>query len=302
MKTSEKLRFSIVIPAFNEAHYIADTIDSLKKQNYRDKFEIIVVDNGSTDQTAVIAKSLGAKVFTELNPGVCWARDKGTREAQGEIVISTDADTIYAKDWLNKIDEEFKRNPKVVGVAGPCRFMGGPMWGAIYPYILFGFISFIYKISHKTLYITATNFAFKKSVWSGYNTAFNQGGDELDLLRQTRAHGRVVFLNNNPTFTSARRLTRGLIYNFFVTFLLFYFVDYVLTKIFKKSVLGNVPKFRNELSPNILSVLHVFWVIFLIGIFSLYTKPGHFLIKESQKTIIKTDHAKNRVIDRVERL
>ncbi|HSX46376.1 MAG TPA: glycosyltransferase family 2 protein [Patescibacteria group bacterium] len=289
------IRFSIVVPAFNEAHYIADTIDSLKRQHYQGSYEIIVVDNNSTDQTATISKSLGARVVDEPHPGVCWARQRGTAEAKGEIVISTDADTIFARDWLQRIEDSFNANPKAVAIAGPCRFIGGPLWGVIYPYFLFGFVSVTYKFTRRTIYVSATNLAFKKAAWTGYDTSLTQGGDEVDMIRKLRKHGRVIFVNDNPTFTSARRLARGLVYNVLVSFLIYYLLEYNLNRIFKRSIIGTAPKFRNELSPRTLPLIQFALAFGLLFLFFVYTHPGHMIIRYA-------DRATHRAVNEVQGL
>jgi glycosyltransferase involved in cell wall biosynthesis len=238
-------RFSIVIPAVNEASDIGACLLSLARQDYRGTREIIVVDNGSTDDTAAIAASLGATVVHEPRPGVCWARQRGTEVARGEIIVSTDADTTFDAGWLTHIDEAFDRTPKCVAVTGACRFVAGPWWGRVYAATLFGCINLLYLLTGRVIYVTATNIAFRKSAWTGYNTALTQGGDELDLLRRLRAAGKVTFDRLNPTFTSARRLHRGLVYNIFVTCLFYYLLGYALNRIFGRRVLGTAPAIRD---------------------------------------------------------
>lgn len=286
--STPKTRFSIVIPAYNESHYIADTLGSLKGQTYSGSYEVIVVDNNSTDLTASIARGLGATVVKETNPGVCWARQCGTAAASGEIVISTDADTTFKPDWLEKIDAKFTSNPKLVAVTGPCHYVNGPLWGEIYPRILFGFISVVHKLTGRVLYGTATNIAFKKSAWIGYETSLTQGGDELDLLRNLQHAGRITFDNSNPTQTSARRLVRGFIYNFVVTFLIYYILEYNLSRLFKRPIFSAMPIIRNEFSPKILTAFHVFLTLLLVIGFSLYTPPGHFMVKKAHWLVKST--------------
>lgn len=238
-------RFSVVIPAYNEEDYLAATIESLLQQDFEGSYEIIVVDNNSTDSTVVLAKSYGVKVVSEKHPGVCWARQKGTEAANGEIVVSTDADTTFSKQWLSTIDKEFNKDG-VVAVAGPCKFVDPPYWGAIYPTILFGFVDRMSKLLGSPIYITATNIAFVKSAWSSYDTKLTQGGDELDLLRNLKKRGKVIFNNANPTFTSSRRLQKGLFYNLFVTLLYYYLLEYYLNRIFKTQFIGTAPNIREK--------------------------------------------------------
>ena len=241
-------KYSVVIPAYNEEEYIGAALTSIDQVVAPGGLEVIVVDNNCTDQTVAIAKRFGARVISEKNAGVCWARQAGTKAAIGEIVISTDADTTFSKDWITKIDAEFRRNRQLVAVAGPCQYQAAPAWAKPYTSLLFGIVRLVQLFINKTIYVSATNIAFKKSAWAGYDTNLTQGGDELDLLRNLRAKGEVRFVDDNPTFTSSRRLSRGFLYNVLITFLLYYIVEYNLSRRFGRPVLGHAPAFRDDKS------------------------------------------------------
>ncbi len=238
------LRFSVVIPAFNEEFYLDECLASLADQDFQGAFEVIVVDNNSTDQTAALARGAGAVVVFETAPGVCQARQRGTEIARGEIIVSADADTVYAPDWLSKINQRFAANPDSVAVGGPCYFHDGPVWGLRLQKMLFGGVALIQRLGGPVLYVTATNLAFRKDAWTRYDTRLAQGGDELDLLRRLRKQGRVVFDMANPTRTSARRMERGVVYNFAVSFFYYYILGYSLNRLFGRPVLGMAPAFR----------------------------------------------------------
>jgi glycosyltransferase involved in cell wall biosynthesis len=75
----------------------------LHHQDFAGSCEVIVVDNNSTDDTAALARRHGARVLHEPQPGGCAARQRGTTDARGEIVVSTDADTVHPLDWLNPV-------------------------------------------------------------------------------------------------------------------------------------------------------------------------------------------------------
>ncbi|HEY2506266.1 MAG TPA: glycosyltransferase family A protein [Streptosporangiaceae bacterium] len=237
-------RFSVVIPAYNEAEFLSSCLESLRAQDFRDPYEIIVVDNNSTDATAAVARSRGVTVVHEPKPGVCSARQCGTMAARGEIVVSTDADTTFASDWLSRIDRAFRDDPGRVAVAGPCRFADPPWWGRVYTGVLFTVVSLVARLTGRIVYVTATNIAFRKSEWPGYDTEATQGGDELGLLRRLRSRGSVAFLRCNPTFTSSRRLYRGLAYNVVVTCLYYYVIGYALNRLTGRRVVGMAPAFR----------------------------------------------------------
>ena len=180
----------------------------------------------------------------ETTPGVCNARQAGTEASRGEIVISADADTTYAPDWLSKIDRGFRSGDEVVAVVGPCRYKDGPRWGRVFARSLFGAVQAVYRATGRTYYVSATNIAFRRDRWTGYDVHLTQGGDELDLLRRMRHQGRVVYDHTNPTFTSGRRFTRGFFYNVFVCLFVFYLSAYVLNRVTGRRVIGSAPAFR----------------------------------------------------------
>lgn len=97
--------YSIIIPAFNEAAYLGNTLASVK--NAQSSFalrtgEIIVVDNNSTDQTPQIAKSFGVTVVFEPVNQISRARNRGAKAAKGKYLIFLDADTIISPQLLGK--------------------------------------------------------------------------------------------------------------------------------------------------------------------------------------------------------
>lgn len=105
---------SIVIPARNEEESIGKVLDEVfyaiqKMQNY--EFEVIVVDNNSTDNTSAIGLEKGAKVIREARPGKGMALSKGFKEAHGDIIIMMDADYSHSTQefprLLNKIEDGY---------------------------------------------------------------------------------------------------------------------------------------------------------------------------------------------------
>jgi glycosyltransferase involved in cell wall biosynthesis len=87
------------MPAYNEERWIAEALDSLSRQTLTG-FELIVVDDGSTDSTGRIAREHGARVIRTANRGSGAARDVGGRAATGEILVFVDADEVYTPDYL----------------------------------------------------------------------------------------------------------------------------------------------------------------------------------------------------------
>jgi len=115
-----KIKFSIVIPAYNEEVGIARSVKSLLRLNYpREQYEIIVVDNNSTDNTSLAAEKAGAdKVVLEKEKGTNFARERGRKEAVGDIVAFLDADSEAYSDWLHKIEAGLNISG-VAAISGP---------------------------------------------------------------------------------------------------------------------------------------------------------------------------------------
>jgi len=111
---------SLIIPAFNEEITIKKSIKSLIELNYPN-YEIIVVDDGSTDKTLQMARefeSSTVKVIHQHNQGKAKALNNGMHNSKGEIIVTVDADTRLEKDSLKKISARFARNKKIGAVAG----------------------------------------------------------------------------------------------------------------------------------------------------------------------------------------
>lgn len=102
-----KSKISVIIPAYNEEATIAACLSSLGGQNYPD-YEIIVVDDGSTDSTFQVAskskiKNLKIKVLRQRHKGPGAARNLGAKEAKGEILVFVDSDMTFAPKFLRNL-------------------------------------------------------------------------------------------------------------------------------------------------------------------------------------------------------
>ena len=242
----DAIRFSVVIPAFNEEGYLDASLESLQRQDFAGRYEIVVVDNNSTDGTSAVARRRGIRVLHEPMVGVCAARQRGIDESTGEIVVSTDADTVHPRDWLTRMDARFRTGPDVVAVAGPCVYGDPPWWAAIFPRLWFAAIAAVYSCSGRVFYLTATNVAFVRTSFPGYDTTITQGGDEVDVLRRLRGRGRIVWDANNSVVTSSRRMDQGLAYTLIVSYGYHYALSYVLNRLSARDILGPAPAIRRE--------------------------------------------------------
>jgi len=98
------MRVSVVIPVYNEADVIAECLKSLSEQRYGD-FEIILVDDGSTDNTLSECQMSNVKcqIFKQKHKGAGAARNFGARHAKGEILVFVDADMTFEPDFIEKL-------------------------------------------------------------------------------------------------------------------------------------------------------------------------------------------------------
>jgi GT2 family glycosyltransferase len=117
------MKISVVIPIYNAEKTILRCLESISLQTFRE-FELILVDNNSTDSSVSIIKDfitrnidLHISLLHEPKQGSCSARNRGGRFAKGKIIVNTDPDCIADKDWLRDIASEFD-DDSIGGVAG----------------------------------------------------------------------------------------------------------------------------------------------------------------------------------------
>lgn len=93
---------SIIIPAFNEEIYIGKCLEAITNLNYpKDAYEIIIVDNGSTDKTVSICKNFTDYIYICPNKNASGLRNYGAKNAKGKVYAFIDADCIPDKEWIN---------------------------------------------------------------------------------------------------------------------------------------------------------------------------------------------------------
>jgi glycosyltransferase involved in cell wall biosynthesis len=135
---------SIIIPTHNRAGSLVEAIQSAMALDYpADRYETIVVDNASTDDTCDRVENLrktagrrGVLYVREEELGLHYARHAGARRARGKVLVFTDDDAIFSPRWLNAYAEAFESHPEMVAAGGPVR----PEWQAPPPKWLLDFI------------------------------------------------------------------------------------------------------------------------------------------------------------------
>lgn len=121
-------KVSVIIPALNEDKYIKECLDSVIKLEYpKDRYEVIVVDNGSTDNTNKIVAGYPVKLIEKPGIKVGAVRNAGVAESDGDILAFTDADCVLPERWLNDaLDFLFSNNVGAVG--GGCLVKNNSTW------------------------------------------------------------------------------------------------------------------------------------------------------------------------------
>ncbi len=108
-------KISVIIPVHNEEKDISLCLKSLNEQSFKD-FEIIVVDDGSTDNTLGVVKEFSkVGIIKGQHKGPGFSRNLGARAAKGEILVFIDADMTFDKDYLKNLASPIIKNPKVIG-------------------------------------------------------------------------------------------------------------------------------------------------------------------------------------------
>lgn len=202
------MKISLVIPAYNEEKYIGECLEYAIKNSQGAFYEIIVVDNASTDRTKEIAETFSdVRVVHEPSKGLTKARQKGLSEAQGELIAYIDADTRMPVGWVKKVIEAFKKNPKSVAVSGPYIYHD-VSWFA--KQIVWLYWNVLARVSYffTGYMIVGGNFVAKKSAIleiGGFDTTIAFYGEDTDIARRLSKVGKVLFKNKLSMETSARR-------------------------------------------------------------------------------------------------
>lgn len=186
-------RISVVVCSHNGARTIADCCEGLQELQYPN-FEAIIVDDGSTDGTALIARRFGFRVISTENRGLSSARNTGLEAATGEIVAYIDDDARPDPHWLTYLAGTFMRS-EYVGVGGPnvpppgdgqiaecvANAPGGPV------HVLLS--------DRQAEHIPGCNMAFRKEALlaiGGFDPRYRAAGDDVDICWRLQEQGWAI--------------------------------------------------------------------------------------------------------------
>lgn len=192
---------SVIIPTYNSEKTIEKCIRALLNQSYpKNEYEIIVVDDGSTDRTAdVIPKFKRVKLIEQKHRGPAVARNLGVKNSKGQIILFTDADCIPDKKWIKNMVEPFD-DKEVIGVSGTYKTFNKSS-------LIARFAGYEIEERHKKLekqkyidFIGTFSAAFRKNIFlksKGFDETFTtSSGEDPELSFRIEKYGKMVFQPN----------------------------------------------------------------------------------------------------------
>lgn len=212
--SKDNIAVSIVIPAYNEEKYLSLALQSLTNLQTKKSFEVLVVDNNSSDNTAKVAnkfqEKLHVKVILEKKQGRGAARKRGFDEAKGRIIVSLDADTKVYPDWLDALTAPLENS--VVATTTSCKITDcSSLTNAVFNFMQPKAMA-LYRIFSGHYWLSGFSFAILRSVYkksNGFDPAL-QAQEDLDLSFRVAKLGKIKFINKPVTF-SGRRFKTGLL-------------------------------------------------------------------------------------------
>ena len=220
------MKISFVIPAHNEEKLIGQCLASVFKEIERTRregsrtsltlFEVVVVDNASTDRTREEAlKFKNVTVVRENLKGLVYARRAGWVATDGDIVANIDADTMLPPGWLQTVMSEFKKDSTLVALSGPYLYYDLPAWKRVLVQVFSFFGWCIPLLNHyilrKGAMLQGGNFILRRSAWDsvgGFDTTISFYGEDTDVACRIGEVGKVKWTWGLPMYTSGRRLQK----------------------------------------------------------------------------------------------
>ena len=209
-------RVTIIVPAYNEAPRIAAGVAALRAQNYpRERLQILVVDNGSTDRTFEILQGVpGILALRESKPGSYAARNLALTHADGEVVCFTDADCSADADWVRNAVAALA-DPRVGVVAGHVELDFGPRLRLSASELFEKCFSFKQAENARNRVCVTANWTSRLELirsFGGFDATLKSGGDHHLATQIAAAGHRIVYAHDaivrHPARADFRELTR----------------------------------------------------------------------------------------------
>lgn len=189
---------SIVVPVYNAKDTLRRTIGSVLNQDYPlERYEVIIVDDGSTDGSIELIRDLGIKLIKQNNQGAASARNTGISNTRGEIIIFLDSDCVVSNDWIRLHVREHRVNNAIGCIGGAFAF---PKLTTCNFFELCDYYSSWYEQNPKCPpsfnyeYLPSTNISFRKAVLEkiGGFAANLKTGEDVEICQRIRNEGKQI--------------------------------------------------------------------------------------------------------------
>lgn len=199
---------SVVVPVKDDAASLERCLRALAAQTRRPD-EVLVVDNGSTDDSAAVAGRAGATVIRCSEPGIPAASALGYDSAVMDLILRLDADCIPPDSWVQSVVTAFAERPDVAAFTGGARFVDGPRWLRV-P------LAAVYLAAYATasapalghLPLFGSNLAMRRGIWHDVRASVHRHDaevhDDLDLAFHVGEAHRIRYLRGVPMGMSMR--------------------------------------------------------------------------------------------------
>lgn len=205
-----KSNVSIVIPAYNEEAHIRACLDAIAVQTVR-PYEVVVVDNNSTDATAAIALSYPfVRVVFEPNRGLAHARNAAFNAARGEIIGRIDVDSRLAPDWVERVERIFS-DPSVDAVSGSLGFHDAP-YRRVFERIDLFFRRYMARnlARNNQQFLYGGNMAVRRDLWHAIKHELcdaRELHEDMDMAAHLAGSSfKIIFLKDLRAAISVRRI------------------------------------------------------------------------------------------------
>lgn len=207
---AQRPTISLIIPAYNEEDYLPACLEAVMENVAGQVMEIIVVDNNSTDGTRAVVERYPAVTYVfEPEKGITRARQRGLVASSGDILAYVDADTRPPAGWIEQVREQFGTCNELGCLSGPYSFYD---LGGIPRTTSAGWFVAARQLAKITGYlIVGGNFAIRRDVlekMGGFDSSIEFYGEDADIARRARKHGKVLFSPRLVMPTSGRRMKK----------------------------------------------------------------------------------------------
>ena len=188
-------KVSIVIPCYNYAHYLSEAIESALNQTYKN-IEVIVVDDGSTDDTKEVAQKYLVKLLTQSNQGLSSARNLGIAASTGEWILPLDADDLINTECVDKLLSKVKLEGADIGCPAIQEF------GDKKRFLQINTKNLRFSSFKQRNYVVASCL-YRKKIWDelgGYDTKMKGGHEDWDFWTRALYAGYKMAAVNEPMF------------------------------------------------------------------------------------------------------